>query len=274
MISEEEFFEAVDNYIHSIRKELHARWDKRKFDPAQAEIHEVVGALMARQVTLATQLAGTPAIWNGHVAPVLLRTMVDVYITLAWILREPLDRSRKFTLYGLGQEKLYLEHLKVSLTETGEDPENHPVTQILESWINSQRFTFLTDVNVGSWSGLNTRTMAQEADCMDLYRYAYSPFSSSTHSTWNHIAKYNLQPCHNPLHRHHMVPVDSDDPIDPDYLYRAAKYMNKTFVLFDNTFEVTLGKPSAFKTLAKVLEQLVSTSEEGYSEDLEDKPET
>ncbi len=274
MISDEEFFEAVDNYIHSIRKELHARWDKWKFDPAQAEVHEVVGALMARQVTLATQLAGTPTIWNGHVAPILLRTMVDVYITLAWILKEPLDRSRKFILYGLGQEKLYLEHLKVSLTEKGEDPENHLVTQILESWINSQRFTFLTDVNVGSWSGLNTRTMAQEADCMDLYRYAYSPFSSSTHSTWNHIAKYNLQPCHNPLHRHHMVPIDSDDPIDPDYLYRAAKYMNKTFVLFDNTFEVTLDNPSAFKTLAKVLEQLVSTSEEGHSEDSEDKPET
>jgi len=199
--------------------------------------------------------------------------MVDVHITFAWILKEPLDRSRKFILYGLGQEKLYLEHLRASIKEDGEDPEDHSITQIIEEWINSQRFTFLTDVNVGSWSGLSTRTMAQEADCMDLYRYTYTPFSSSAHSTWNHIAKYNLQPCLNPLHRHHMVPVDSDAPIDPDYLYRAAKYVNKTFVLFDDTFEFSSDKSSAFTKLAKVFEQLVSNSEED-GEDTEDEPET
>ena len=106
MISDEEFFRAVDEYIHGIRKELHTRWHSWEFDPDQTEVHEVVGALLARQVTLATQLAGSPAIWNGHVAPVLLRTMVDAYITLAWILKKPLDRSRKFILHGLGQEKL------------------------------------------------------------------------------------------------------------------------------------------------------------------------
>ena len=71
-----------------------------------------------------------------------------------------------------------------------------------------------------------------------------------------------------------MVPIDSDTPIDPDYLYRAAKYVNKTFVLFDDTFQFTLDKPSAFDKLAEVFEQLVPTSEENTGEDAENEPGT
>jgi hypothetical protein len=71
-----------------------------------------------------------------------------------------------------------------------------------------------------------------------------------------------------------MIPVDSAEPIDPDYLYRAAKYVNKTFVLFDSTFDVALDSPSAFEKLARVLEQLILTPEEDRSEDSEGKPET
>lgn len=259
MIRKEELSKAVDDYTDCVREELHTKWVKWKFDPSHAEVHEVVGALMARQVTIATQVARSPSIWNGHIAPVLLRTMVDVYVTFAWILKQPLDRSRKYVLYGLGQEKLYLENLKSDLAE--EDPENHPVVEAIQSWINSQRFTFLTDVNVGSWSGLSTRAMAQEADCMDIYRYAYAPFSSSAHSTWNHVAKYNLQPCNNSLHRYHMVPVDSNTPLDPDYLYRAAKYVNKTFALFEKTFEITSDDRSAFEQLTDALDRIFAQSE-------------
>jgi hypothetical protein len=51
-----------------------------------------------------------------------------------------------------------------------------------------------------------------------------------------------------------MVPVDPEAPIDPDYLYRAAKYVNKTFVLLDDTFEFSPDKSSAFVKLAKVFE--------------------
>lgn len=143
-MSLEELFTAVEDYIRRVRVELHTKWDEWTFNPARAEVHEVVGALMARQVTIATQLASNPSTWNRHIAPTLLRTMVDVYIMLAWILQQPLDRSRKYVLYGLGQEKLFLENLKASLTEE-EFSENHLVVEAVESWINSQRFTFLTD---------------------------------------------------------------------------------------------------------------------------------
>src|SRR3989304_6565244 len=98
------------NYSNAIEDELKERWQNWKLDLSENEVHEGVGGLMARQVSLARQFASWPASWNAHIAPLILRAMVDVYISLAWILRDPIARSRKYILYGLGQEKLTLEH--------------------------------------------------------------------------------------------------------------------------------------------------------------------
>jgi hypothetical protein len=262
MPDSEQFFKELENYIRAARIELHARWDRWQFNPAQSEVHEVVGALMARQVSMATQIAMNPGIWNGHIAPLLLRGMVDAYITFAWILGDPLDRSRKFILHGLGQEKLHIEYLKSYFESNSDDAEKQPIIQAMTAWIDSQRFTFLTEVNIGSWSGISTRNMAQEAGCMDIYRYAYTPFSSAAHSMWNHVAKYNLEPCKNPLHRYHQFPVDTVVSIDPDYLYRAAKYLDKTFNTFDNKFNLNIEVQSSLAILINMLNKLQDSENE------------
>lgn len=244
----------ADNYIKMVRNELVERWDKWSLDLVKREMYEVIGGLLARQVTLATQLASAPSIWNGHIAPIILRTMVDTYISLAWIFDDPLDRAQKYILYGLGQEKLNLEYRKAALAADGIDSEKDPLVKATETWIDSQRYTFLTEVNVGSWSGKSTRDMANEAGCLDLYRYAYTPFSAATHSMWTQISKYNLVTCPNPLHGYHKIPIDSPaNYIDPDYLYRAAKYVNKSFRLFDKKTGVRVNTSSALESLAKSL---------------------
>lgn len=266
MPDSEQFFKELEDYIKATRRELHARWDGWQFNPAQSEVHEVIGALMARQVSMVTQIAMNPGIWNGHIAPVLLRGMVDVYITFAWILGDPLDRSRKFILHGLGQEKLHLESLKSRFESNSSDAESHPIVQAMTAWIDSQRFTFLTEVNIGSWSGISTRNMAQDAGCMDVYRYAHTPFSSAAHSMWNHVAKYNLEPCDNPLHRYHQVPVDTVVLIEPDYLYRAAKYLDKTFNTFDEKFSVSIEVPSSLEILRDMLNWLQESDDESVEE--------
>ncbi len=111
----EEVHQLIEAFAARAREELDDRLAKWPLDLAKREFHEVVGALLARQVTLASQLAECPSIWNGHIAPIVLRTMADVYITLAWVLQDPLDRCKKFIHYGLGQEKLQLEHRRVEL---------------------------------------------------------------------------------------------------------------------------------------------------------------
>jgi Family of unknown function (DUF5677) len=182
----------IARFVDCAREELKQRWSSWQVDLTRNEVHEVIGAIVARQVTLATQIAQSPSIWNGHIAPLVLRAMADVYITIAWILKDPDDRARKFILYGLGQEKLQLEHRKAQIAGREPTLEEQLMIEASEAWINSQRFTFLTEVSLGSWSGLSTRDMAEQAGCLDFYNYVYVPFSPCSHSMWHHISRYNL----------------------------------------------------------------------------------
>lgn len=219
-------------------------------------MHEVIGGLLARQVTLAVQLAASLPNWNGHIAPLFLRTMADVYINMAWVLGDPDDRAKKFILYGLGQAKLEIERRRADMENSEASDGEVEYIQIQEDWINQQRATFLTDVNIGSWSGLSTRNMAEEAGCLDFYNYVYTPFSSCTHSTWFHIARYNLVPCNNSLHRYHSVPAIVDAALDPHYLHLSARYLQKTFKKFDETFGVSFSRKPALDTLTDALARL------------------
>lgn len=246
----------IEDYIKTVRQELRERRKKWALDLTKREMHEVIGALVARQVTLVTHLAVSPPIWNGHIAPLILRSMTDGYIALAWIFRDPDTRATQFIAHGLGQEKLHLEHRRKQLEIEGQNPDEDPLIKAGEAWLNEQRLTSITEVNVGSWAGLDTRKMAEEADCIDLYNFAYTPFSSVTHNMWQHIAKYNLERCPNPLHRYHMIPIDRAISPDIDFLYRAAKYVEKTFKLFDEKTGIRLEGKSAFDGFVEAIERI------------------
>ena len=247
----------VDNYVETVRNHLQELWEGWPLDLSEKEMYEVVGALLARQVSLATHLALSPSAWNGHIGTLVLRSMTDAYITLAWILKDDsLARSIKFIEYGLGQAKLQLEHRKNQVEAEGRIAKDDPIVQAFEAWINEQRLADLTEVDVGAWSGMDTRKMADEAGCTDLYNYAYSPFSSSVHNTWHHIARYNLQVCPNPLHRYHMIPVDRSISPDLDFVYRAAKYVEKSFRLFTEKTGVGLEGKSAFQSFGEAMDKL------------------
>jgi hypothetical protein len=246
----------VETFIRRIQNELQLRLRKWPTDLEHKETREVVGALLSRQVTLATQLAASQSNWNGHAAPLFLRAMADVYINLAWVLSNPNERSKKFVVYGLGQRKLELEHRRAELETRKPKAGELEMIQFEEDWINRQRATFLTDVNLGSWSGISTRAMAIEADCLDFYHYVYTPFSACVHSMWHHVAKYNLIECGNPLHMQHAVPTLIEAPIDPHYLHLAARYLQKSFKQFDNVFDIAFPKTNALQGLTSGLNQL------------------
>lgn len=253
----------VEAYIRRANQEFQSRLKAWPLDLTNNEVHEVVGALMSRQVTLATHLAACSPNWNGHAAPLFLRPMADVYVNLAWVLCDPNERAKKFIMYGLGQAKLELEHRRADMASRQPLNEELEFIEGMEAWINEQRAIFLTDVNLGSWSGLSTRKMADEAGCIDFYNYVYTPFSSCVHSTWNHIAKYNLRPCNNPLHRYHSIPAIVEAPIDPHYLHLAARYLQKTFAKFDETCSPQTKPRSALDALTRdlnSLERKVSTA--------------
>lgn len=192
---------------------------------------QVICALLARQYRLLWTVLNSPAAQNHDAAPMFLRSMADAYINIAYILKSPHDHATLFIRYGLGDEYLQYEQRKEAARaiDDAERRKEHEVfADQLLGWIESQIATWAIDVNLGSWSGKNTREMAIEAGEEDFYRFVYKPFSACIHSTWGHVGKYNVLPCNEPLHKFHLVGNYSDPIFDSDYVLLSIKYFQKT----------------------------------------------
>ncbi len=228
-----------------LRREDDALREQREVQLAQRV--EIVGQ------SAADHMPGT-ALDLGHPGARLVRragrrdqsAMADVHVVSAGSLRDPLKRSRRFIYFGLGQEKLHLEHLE----SQGIDNET---TRSQRAWIDAQRYTFVTDVNVGAWSETSVRKMAKEADLLDFYRFRYHPLSAAAHSMWNHVATFNLRPCTNPLHRYHHVPEIPDLPPDIGLWDMTAGLLRETFALFDAAFAISVALTSSVELLDEAL---------------------
>ena len=252
----------IENYIAQIKSELEERWNLWDKDLSQSHVYEVIGGILSRQTSLAIQFAKNPNIWNAEIAPILLRSMADNHINLAWILKKPNQHSEEFITHGLGQLKLELEHRKRKMEEDGISVTDNTYIQDEEDFINSQRYSFLTEVNLGSWSGNSTRKMAEEANLLDFYNYVYQPFSNCTHSTWGHISKYNNIPSTNPFHKFLRHPEIIEFYPDFFFLELAAKYLTKSFRLFDDSFPLNIVESKSFKTLQTELQKVVDENNE------------
>jgi hypothetical protein len=252
----EELWSALHNFVDHISGQLWDRWDSWMTKNENRNSHEVIGGLLSRQVNLTSELAGNPGIWNSNMAPLVLRSMVEALITLAWILEDPRSRSESFILYGLGQEKLKLENQKALLIEEGFDPNEDPDIQEWEQWLNAQRYTELTEVNIGDWAGISLRARAEESGQLDLHRNDYARWSGAVHNMWHHLVRFNLQHCQNPLHGFHRVPLLPRLGVDPYYLQCAARYLDLTFTLFDEKTGVKVDGPSAVEFLHQELERI------------------
>lgn len=238
--------EFLSGYCEAVRVGLRTRWVSYKPEIYNNEASDALGGLAARQATLAIEFAQNPGIWNGHIAPIILRCMTDTHITLAWILGSPLERSKDYIRFGLGQEKLFIEYLENEADSAPEGELDERVEKMIEvrkSWLNSQLMEWAIEVNVGSWAGKSTRDMATESGCESLYKFAYVPFSGAAHSMWQHVGIYNTVPCQEPLHKHHRLPITPELAIDPDFLYRSAKYVSRTYQLLDEKLRLQSSTP-------------------------------
>lgn len=235
--------ELINGFCENVTENFNERWSQVTPDLFDKHTHEAIGGLLARQATLAIELARSPMIWNGSVGPLILRCMTDAHITFAWILEDTGDRTKKYIEYGLGQEKLFIEYLEESVREKPDGSDLDTVKLMIKcrkNWLNAQLAEWAIDVNIGSWSGMTTRNMAKAIDHESLYKFAYVPFSGPAHNMWQHVGVYNVEQCINPLHNFHFVPKICEMSSDSEYLYLVSKYVSQTFELFDKEFNISV----------------------------------
>ena len=254
------FWQAIHAFVEHLAAQVHDRWAAWAKGHEKRLIHEVVCGLLARQATFATEVALNPPIWNAQSAPLFLRPMVENCITIAWILLSPDGRAKQFIAHGLGQENLLLEQAKAGLRESGVEPDTNPDIEEWERWLNGQRYTFLTEVNVGNW-GPSLREMAEEAGLIELHRNDYTRWSGTTHSMWHHLIRFNLEYCTNPLHGYHRKPTIPLIAPNAELLQHAAEYVDIAIRSFDEATGTNLGDPTAVDVLDRELQKIPRPSD-------------
>lgn len=191
------------------RTELRNIWNKARIDPYEPTRTNVVAGLLARSLQFASDIVQNPYLWRMPIGAILIRCMVETEIRLQWLIKCGKEEDfKEYVDFGLGQEKLLVEHYKrISQSDRPDQQMILDDIEQREAWINSQLYSFLLPVDIGGGAqGKDLRTLAEEAGLLDLHRLAYSPLSSFVHGHWNCVARLNLSRCLNPLHGGHYLP--------------------------------------------------------------------
>ncbi|SHG85421.1 DUF5677 domain-containing protein [Flagellimonas flava] len=249
------WIKSLKSIISLSLERLESRWNSWEIDATKITIYEVTGAMVARQISLAKSFSNNPQAWNNDLAPLIMRAMVENIINLKWILKDPLVRSRKFVEWGIGNEKLQVEKRVREIEESGGNPDEDLATESNIAWIDFHRYTFLTEVNLGSWSGKSVRQMSIEAECKDFYDLVYDPFSNNSHSSWNHIGKFNVQISENPLHRFLRTPYVDSGHIDPFYAELSMKYLSMVFDTFESKYFPDINEKSILELFQETIRE-------------------
>lgn len=265
--SDESIERFIVSYRNRVRSDLRERLARWPLNLNEIETYEVISSLLCRQATITIELASSPGIWTPHTAPIILRSMADVFISLAWILKDPTARCKKYIEDGLGAIKLQIAHQERALEDATDPADIDDLRTMIDAWrewLSMQRLHIFVEVNLGNWSGLNTRKMAEESGFIDFYNYVYQPFSGAVHSNWPHISTLNAVHCQNPAHRGHRAPAIVNTPPDLHWLFLATKYLSKTLAHFDDVNGLVGIPQSAFDFFTEQVE--VDQSEPGEND--------
>lgn len=198
-------FETLDA---EIVQALERAWNKCPVDLARPLASEIYGALMTRQIRFVRHLLGKPDFCNNELGGLVLRAMAESAITLGWLVRVGNDEDREqFWLYGLGQEKLALDHLSAApLSGVFLSRRREQDIATRREWLESQQANQLLPVSLSNWTTLGVRQLADQSGLIDTYNAVYGPMSAHVHGSWNAIGRTCMRYCLNPLHRFHMIP--------------------------------------------------------------------
>lgn len=261
-IDASDFNQIVNQYLANINAEFLERWNLLVPTIEKKEFIEVIIGLLSRQISITHYYLKSPNTWNVDIGTIILRSICENVINISWILKDDsIARAKMFIVHGLGQEKLQLEHRKNEMKNCEVSEEEAQMIEHMENSLNQERYTFLTDVNLGSWSDKSILKIAEEADCLDFYHFAFTPFSNSAHGTWNHLIRYSLKKSANPLHNLLRRPIFHNLEPDITVAELAMKYLSKSFQKFDNYFNHNIISKDSYEKYLEDLGNLINKND-------------
>ncbi len=216
--------------IHKIRYLLLLHFMKTDDSTATDPRHDTIFGFGLYALRLLDELVATN-LSRGATGRLLLRSCVEGYITLAFLLKkEDPDLWGAFRNYGIGQMKL--SYLKAR------ESKNKPVfidEEFIKQITNEDRWEEFSDIELKNWADSDLRKMSEEAGCKDIYDSYYSWASTFSHSSWGAMRETSFTLCANPLHRLHHIP-SVDIYALPGVLEDVVRVTNLILGLIDSQY--------------------------------------
>ncbi len=252
-------------YAEDLGNEVEHYWGASTPDIANPRRGEVLAGIVSREVRLASMIVGVPQLWSADILRILSRCQVESHVNLVWLIaRANPDDFAAFVEYGLGQEKLFVEHLSSKVESRGTSiPGGSEFVERMRTWVQGQIMSEFLPVNVGDWTDKSVRDRASEVGLDDDYQLGYAPHSSGLHGTWNVLAQTHLQHCLNPLHRFHRVPRLDPPPPVLQSVQQACITMDESLDAWCEELRVKRIQPTAVEDFLQSLDIWMSASDAG-----------
>lgn len=224
---------------------------------------EINLGLFNRIFNLSKRLLQVFEYWNDELGKVVLRSIIDSYILLAWLQSNGTEENlRNYKEYGLGKKKLFIEHLK---SKIGNDALN-PFYKRLENELNAELESIINpmflNVNVGNWIDKSVRDMAMDIDEKELFDYLYNPFSDIIHGGYSSLEQHHLRNCYNPLHKGHKIPKEVSEKLDFMIPLLCIKIIIKTIEFGKKKLNLNISD-KAITEISELYDRLVENSFHG-----------
>ena len=166
---------------------------------------EILLGLLCRMYRLVVQQISFPVNWTEDFGKIFVRMLVESYIYYSWLsTKGTTEDFAKFYEHGLGQQKLYMEHLSSYFQEHGIKEDE--CGNIGADFLRNHKMPMFVPVNVGNPLGKNLLDLAADCDCAEIYALLYGPCSSAVHGMYDTLDNHYLRVCVNPFHGGHRIP--------------------------------------------------------------------
>lgn len=258
--------EALSTNAAATREYLRTLARRAKVDLYDPTRDEVLLGLFSRTARLYVLMSEDPNLWARDTAGIFLRCLAETAITFGYLAKcGAAEDFQRFREYGRGQEKLLMLHLEESHPE-GKSLEGRDARAIKGDL--GVMAPALLQVELGSWSGMDTRKLAGSAGLEHLYRLVFTPGSGDIHGTWASLSQSNLSYCSQPLHRFHRLPSYSEPPFFLHVMLAAQEILETCVRIGVEVMELPAMEPTLVRTLFELGERVVK-SQKGETKDAE-----
>ena len=174
---------------------------------------------------------------NGILGRNGLRTIIEVYITIKYLLKiesEEPNIWKMYKVYGIGKYKLPL----LKEREEKVSSSAHFFTEHIEALINEDQFEEFLDVDTRYFDKKSIKSKFEEVDEYDLYHLSYEYDTNFVHGFWGAVRESSMYQCQKASHQYHLVPDINFELNLPDVKEDMINILEKLLAIICDIYKV------------------------------------